>query len=90
MGQGALSKPAVQWWLSLNSSTIFNKTDLWPLEWPRGDGPGGGGGGGWWWSIAPRARVLAAVGRESVRSKRARGAVVRFGQAGARKSHTHL
>ena len=21
MGQGALSKPAVQWWLSLNSST---------------------------------------------------------------------
>ena len=22
MGQGALSKPAVQWWLSLNSSTI--------------------------------------------------------------------
>ena len=22
MGQGALSKPVVQWWLSLNSSTI--------------------------------------------------------------------
>ena len=27
MGQGALSKPAVQWWLSLNSSTIAQTLD---------------------------------------------------------------
>ena len=31
MGQGALSKPAVQWWLSLNSSTSASgrETELW-------------------------------------------------------------
>ena len=35
--------------------------------------------------VVPRALVRAAVGRESVRSACARGAAVKFGQAGAKK-----